>query len=245
MSLTFGVGLVDPLEKLRALFSLSRAMEHVLHQSTFHALRHLFDSLHATVDQAVQSQTLAEFQRRRQEGLRSYVNLLQAISLVAQNEIKEEDFPLMARDSLNHLHDEFVALDIDHLGADAAEQVSFCIFTIKRIFRVLPKMIAPPNSGSDIQRDRELNGMFAEYLLLSHFHLDCVRAILKRRVQVNAQVLGAVLEGLQTGALAYETLRQAMELRATPELELSEDITWDDEDEALLDESENAGSPLA
>jgi len=244
MSLTFGVGFVDPLEKLRALFSLSKAMEHVLRQSAFQAIRHLFDSLHATVDQAVQSQTLEEFQKRRQDGLQSYVNLLQAISLVAQNEIKEEDFPLMARDSLNHLHDEFVALDIAHLGADAAEQVSFCIFTIKRIFKLLPKMIVPPNSASDLQRDRELNGLFAQYLLVSHFHLDCVRAILKRHLEVNPSVLAAVLEGLQAGALAYETLRQAMELRATPELELSEDAIWDDEDEALLNESENAGSSL-
>ena len=142
------------------------------------------------------------------------------------------------------MHDEFVALDIAHLGADAAEQVSFCIFTIKRIFKLLPKMIVPPNSASDLQRDRELNGLFAQYLLVSHFHLDCVRAILKRHLEVNPSVLAAVLEGLQAGALAYETLRQAMELRATPELELSEDAIWDDEDEALLNESENAGSSL-
>jgi hypothetical protein len=245
MSLTFGVGFVDPLEKLRALFSLSKATEHVLRQSAFQAIRHLFDSLHATVDQAVQSQTLEEFQKRRQDGLRSYVNLLQAISLVAQNEIKEEDFPLMARDSLNHLQNEFVALGIAHLGADAAEQVSFCIFTLKRIFKLLPKMIRPPNAQGDLPRDRELNGLFAQYLLVSHFHLDCVSAILKHRIDVSPPVLGAVIEGLQAPALAYETLRQAMELRATPELELSEHVTWDDEDEALLDESENSGSPLA
>jgi hypothetical protein len=245
MSLTSGVGFVGPLEKLRAPFSLSKALEHLLRQSTLNALRYLFDSLHATVDQVVQSQTLEEFQRRRYEALRPYVNLLRAISLVAQNEIEEEDFPLMARDSLNHLHEEFVALNIAHLGAEGAEQVSFCIFTIKRIFKLLPKMIGPPNSESDLLKDRELSGMFAKYLLVSHFHLDCVRAILKRHIDVNPPVLGAVLEGLQAGALAYETLRQAMELRATPELELSEDIIWDDEDETLLDESENAGSPVA
>src|ERR1700722_9748497 len=100
MSLTSGVGFVDRLEKLRAPFSLSKAVVHVLRQSTLNALRYLFDSLHATVDQVVQSQTLEEFQRRRYEALRPYVNLLRAISLVAQNEIEEEDFPLMARDSL-------------------------------------------------------------------------------------------------------------------------------------------------
>src|SRR5260370_41976753 len=117
MSMTIGVGFVDPFEKIRAFFSLSKAAEHVFRQGTLHAVRHLFESLHATVDQAVLSRSLEEFTKRREEALHSYANLIHAISLIAQTEIKEEEFPLLARDSLNHLQEEFVSLGIAHFGS--------------------------------------------------------------------------------------------------------------------------------
>ncbi|HYL76802.1 MAG TPA: hypothetical protein VEU96_21480 [Bryobacteraceae bacterium] len=241
MSMTIGVGFVDPFEKIRAFFSLSKAAEHVLRRGTLHTVRHLFESLHAIVDQAVQSGSLEEFTRRREEAIHSYANLIHAISLIAQTEISEKEFPLLARDSLNCLHQEFVSLGITDLGADAAEQVSFCIFTLKKIFRLLPRLASSPVHDADQSRDRELSIQFVGCILLAHFHLYCTRTVLKHRMEIPPSVMGAVLEGLDASSLAYQTIRQGMELRAVPELGLTDDVVWDDEDQVLLDESEQTG----
>jgi hypothetical protein len=244
MSMTIGVGFVDPFEKLSAFFSVPKAAEYALRQGTLHAVRHLFESLHATVDQAVQSRSLEEFIKRRAEALHSYAKLIHAISLIAQAEIKDEEISSLASASLNQLQEEFRSLGIAQFGSDAAEQVSFCIFTLKRIFRLLPALAASTVNKADQGRDRELSIQFVGCILVSHFHLGCMRTVLENRMEIPPPVMGAVLEGLEASTIAYQTIRQGMELRAVPELGLVDDVVWDDEDKSLLDESEHTGPSL-
>ncbi len=244
MPLAVDSGFVDPFDKLRAFFSVSKVVETALRYNTVNALKHLFDSLQSTVTFAVQCQDAHEFIRRRDKSIVNYAKIVHAISLIADAEVDEEGFALLACDSLTHLHDEFVSWDIAHFGSEATEQVSFCIFTLKRIVKALPRLITSPVSGSEKGTDRQLSIQFVGYMLTCHFHLDCLRTVLRNKLEVSPPVLELIFEGMGSCAMAYATLREGLELRRSSVLALEESAVWDDEDQALLDESERSGTSL-
>jgi hypothetical protein len=241
MPLTLGITFVDPFEKLRVLFSLSASTENALPHSSASALHNLFESIANTVRNTVECEHVDQFTKRRDEALPRYANLIHAISLIVQAEIDEDNFPSLAADSLNHLRDEFVSRDIKHFGSEVAEQTSFCIFTLKRIYRALPKLMGSSVPPEQREQDRELSIHFVAYMLFCHFHVDCLRIILRQRLDVNASVLTSILEGMGACTYAYTTLRQGLELRKSPQLPFADNSEWDDEDQALLDDSERSG----
>jgi hypothetical protein len=241
MPLTLGITFVDPFEKLRALFSLSATTENALPHSSASALHNLFDSIANTVRHTIESEHVDQFTKRRDEALPRYANLIHAISLIVQAEIDEENFSSLAADSLNHLRDEFQSRDIKHFGSEASEQTSFCIFTLKRIYRTLPKLMRLPLAPDLRDHDRGLSIQFVGYMLFCHFHVECLRIILRQRLDVNPSVLTSILDGMGAGSSAYATLRQGLELRKSPELPFGDSTGWDDEDQALLDDSERSG----
>lgn len=238
------VGSIEPVDKLRAFFSFSRTFEAALKHNTVSALHNLFESLQSAVEYTVHSDNLEEFNKRRLDALKSYAKLIRAISLITEVEIDDEQFALIASDSLSHLQQEFVSRGIANFGAESAERIAFCIFTLRRIVKLVPKIVRTPVAEVNRSRDHELSTKFAGYLLFAHFHLDCMRSILLHGTDIHPSVVDAVLQGLQASSLAYATIREGLELRANPELALDETIVLDEEDQALSDESEYAGTPL-
>jgi hypothetical protein len=244
MPITIDATIDGPFENVKAFFSLSKATEHLLRHNTVTALQNIFVSLNSSVEYAVHSDSKDEFHKRRIEAFRSYAKLIRAISLIAETEIEDDKLVLLGWDSLSHLQDEFVSLGIVRFGSEAAEQVSFCIFTLKRTIKLLPRIAHAPVAAQNRQRDRELSARFAEHMLTTHFHLFCMRSIIKHSASIHPAIVDAVLEGLQSSSIAYATLREGLELRANPALSLDDNIVLDEEDQALLDESEHSGSAL-
>jgi len=234
---------IDPCEKLRAIFTVSRTTESTLPSNTVATLHSVFESLQAMVANVVRSVNAEEFSKRRAEALPRYAKLLCAASLIVQADVADETFSNLACDSLEHLHQEFISSGIDHFGSQAAEQVSYCIFTLKRINRRLPRL-STPLLASCHQEDRNLSMRFAVEMLLAHFHLDCLRNLLKHHNYVSSAVVTEVLDGMAACTNAYALLCEGLELRENPRLSLDETAVWDEEDQVLLDESDRTGSPI-
>lgn len=224
---------LDPIERMRALFSLSRATETALAQNSFSALSHLFSSVRSLAAHCVYTCNAEEFSQRRLKALFQYTKLQRAISLIAEVEIDEDDFSDVACDSLNHLHEQFLNKRIVDFSPEATEQVSMCIFTLKRIMR----MLANP-------RGRRQGSRFAGYMALTQFHLDCLYVVLDEKLDIEASVLAAILNGIGACSLAYATLREGPTFGEQSLLPLTDDRMWDEEDQVLLNESEYTGLPV-
>jgi hypothetical protein len=245
LPLALDVG-IEQFERLRAIFAFSSNSEVPFRRNAADALSSIFKSLHTSVAQAVEAKDAGDFQRRRGIALVTYVKLLQACSLITETEINDDDqFAVLACQSLDRLHEDLVSSGIANFGLEAADRVSFTIFTLKRIVRLVPRIATVPAPQGSRDHDRRLSAQFVQSMILSHFHLECLRAILGSRCEVIPAVAEAVLEGLDACQLAYGTLREGLQLRHENELSLSDRIEWDEEDQALLNDAERTGPPAS
>ena len=198
--------------------------------------RLVYAEIDSVVAHLVECVSVEEFRYLRKKVLPPYFKLSLAMSnLVQSTMIDERDHAAIVQEGLTRLEQKFQAEGSLYLGADVNQEAIFSISTLKRAYRWLPRMLSRELPQERVEDDKELAGNFAEYVLYSQFHLDCLRFALRHHKTIASEVSTEILEGLRSSLMAYTCVRRGLELRGfldhkTTELE---NLEWDDEDEML------------
>lgn len=125
------------------------------------------------------------------------------------------------------------------IGLNTAREANFCLDTLRRAHRLVEKLHSRGELPQElVERDRKFSAAFTHSALWAHFHLDCVRIIVKQsKGEVEKLVLDEIMNGARSAVMAYSYARQGLELRNRQESYLVEGAALDAEDQELLEES--------
>jgi len=185
--------------------------------------------------QAASALNAREFEALRKGLFPAYVKLSVALGNVVLAKLDVAELPGIIRASFDALEGELAAKAPSYFGDDTCREIMFSVSTLKSASRWLPKLVAVKVSEDRTAQDMELAQSFTTASVWSHFHLEAIRASLRKSQSIAPDVLQELLEGLRFSVMAYAYARQALDLRDAITARYDEELTvsWDEEDETL------------
>jgi hypothetical protein len=177
------------------------------------------------------AQSAAEFAMLREQYLPNYCQVTAAISSVLRSRLGTRDFSEAAQTSLRAVLENVVRVGPIEFGQDVVNEIDFCVTTMARTYRLVPRLAAEEPRDDAKAADSKLARLCADHVLWFHFHLDCLSYASQRGHRLGPEIVDALVDGLRGAVIAYSAARQAIDLRIRP---VSKSVdTWDDEDAAL------------
>ena len=188
---------------------------------------------------AVSEHTLAGFDMRRKEVFGDYIKSVMALGKLVEVKIPEaSDRASIIEESLAGMASYFKTQAVHRFGPDISDQAVFTVWTVQKIHRLLAKITNSPVLHSEAESDdRKLSREFSVCAWWSLFHLDCLLAAIKHNKSIHPEVLEEIAEGLRSAVDAYCAAKQGLSLRRVAEPVSVEPPEWDEEDQAILDDS--------
>jgi hypothetical protein len=123
------------------------------------------------------------------------------------------------------------------IGEEAVDEALFCLFTLRRTYGVIGRIPVDALPQENLSEDLAIAGELHHWTIVSQLHIDCLRAAFKAKLKLPEQVTAEILDGCRAAVMAYACARRGLDLRdPEPKVDLSK-VIWDEEDEALSNES--------
>ncbi|MBV9296485.1 MAG: hypothetical protein JO145_13025 [Acidobacteriaceae bacterium] len=145
----------------------------------------------------------------------------------------------LTSDSFNELEADIREHALGAFGTEMSERAMFTVWTLRKIADLIP--LIGDSKVADKEgpraRDEEFFNLFLLHALTARFNIDVLRFAMRHSKTIYPDVLPAIDGGLQSVVNAYAWIRQVADLRCPPVEVEHGPVTWDDEDEQLLNES--------
>jgi len=183
------------------------------------------------------TQNARDFLSLREEVWEKYFRLRIALNnVVAAEESDRRILNELTEEALS-AQESFFSSDAVDLGNKGREEVLFCLFTLRRVYKLLDRIytVEPPDQCK--AEDAKYGAIFTRFMSWSALHLDCLITAVDHKISIAPDVTAEILCGLRAIVMAYSCVRQGVELRESSlNLDLSH-VSWDDEDRMLADHS--------
>jgi hypothetical protein len=183
--------------------------------------------------------TVQEFKSLKKEVLPRYVQLSIAATNLVSALVPNAQREALTVEVFAEIERLLQSDGLPAIGEEAVNEALFCLFTLRRAYGVIGRIPidVPPqeNLSEDLATARE----FHHWTIVSQLHFDCLRVAFKAKLQLAKPVISEILDGCRAAVMAYACARRALDLR-DPVLQVDlSNVVWDEEDEALANESTN------
>jgi hypothetical protein len=187
---------------------------------------------------AIEKRTATEFSAACNEVMPKYFAALRAISDIATIVAPHETLELLTNESFSEAEAEFRDHGLAAFGAALRDQAIFTVWTLRKISDLCQRIDSVKLATDLKEPDSEIFRFFIFHTISARFHLHCMRKSMQLGRPMYPEVLDLVINGLRNAVNAYAWARRALDLRLPiPEPELAS-VTWDDEDQSLLNEAD-------
>ena len=202
----------------------------------FKAMAEVSDDL---VLYAISEHTVDGFRSKRDEVLENYIKSVVALSEMIEVIIPQINRAQLFEEAVTGVQSFLRAEALPRFGTDVAEQAVFTAWTMQKTHRVLVKIANSEKLAKKFRtEDRKLSRESSLWALWSLFHLDCLITAIKHDKSIHPEVLEEISDGLRSAVNAYGVAKQGLNLRRQPTEPITiEPAEWDEEDQALLDDS--------
>lgn len=202
-----------PFNKLPSL--AGEAVSERLHEGNANIIRDLRVQLDTTVFRLLMSTHSDEdFKYLRGELFPKYVNLSTALASVAMVEIPfamVEDLSRVAFQNLKATVNQRKGLDMPD---DAWSELDFCLSALIEALRMGPELVRIIRPDHALSRVAELNLEFAQQILWSQMHIDCIFFAMHKHLSPKPEILNELLAGCRHAVMAYSAIKEAIDLCA-------------------------------
>ena len=189
------------------------------------------------VVRAIESRTAEDFRKTSTEVFPQYFAAMQALGQLIRIVVPAPALERLMSESLSELEADFRDLGPSAFGSDLSSRGTFTVWTLRKIMD-LAQEFGSQLPSTDSKADADLTMRFVTYAVWTRFHVDCLAKSMHGKKPIYPEVVPLITNGLRGAVDAYAWIRQAVELRAQQELEPNlAPIPWDQEDEALLEDS--------
>ena len=206
--------------------------------STDEVFRGMSSVLEQQLTDVIQKRTTAEFNAAYAEAFPKYVEVILALSRFAEAVIPSNVVKRLQWEAFCELEGDFREHGIAAFGKSVQEQSLFTIWTLRKINALVRQIVEAKKLDEPMAKtDKEYFVQYMVNTLRANFSLDCLNIALQSECAVYPEVLDELTDGLRSAVNAYAWTRRAAELRAVAPQPVNGPTDWDDEDEALLRES--------
>jgi hypothetical protein len=195
----------------------------------------LSSEIDATVYSLLLCKSVSGFETQRTETFQRYFKLTDAALTLLRAITPGGVFNDLMRESLVLVERIFESRGAQ-FGEKENQEILFCWSSLRRAYRLLPKVAEVPPPDTHADQDKTLAREFNLCIMWSLMHFDCLRLALDKGLTPQRKILDAMVGGCRLSLLAYAAIRSAITLRPVPDEPL-EEIAWDDEDAQLALES--------
>jgi hypothetical protein len=182
------------------------------------------------------SRTIPEFKSLKKDVLPQYVQVSIAATNLVSALVPQSNREGLTREAFSEIERLLQADGPTAIGEEAVNEALFCLFTLRRAYGVVGKIQIAP-SQENLPEDLAMAREFHHWMIVSQLHFDCFRVAFKTRLKLTEPVTREILDGCRASVMAYACARRALDLR-DPQLQADlSNVVWDQEDEALSNES--------
>lgn len=187
---------------------------------------------------AVETRTAGEYIDSQNGSFQTYVQLVVALAGIVSAVVPKDVLSRLTTDSFSELEADIREHALSAFGTEMRERAMFTVWTLRKIADLIP-IIGNKLTDEEAGRacDKEFFNLFLFHALRARFNIDVLRFAMRHSKTIYPDVLPAIDNGLRSAVDAYAWIRQAADLRCPPVQVEHGLVTWDDEDEQLLNES--------
>lgn len=200
-------------------------------------IRNIASVLDELVVCMLEKRTASEFRELRDDVFPKYFDCVRALSDLISVVVPRHVRTQVANESFCELEADFRNQGSAAFGVEVRDQAIFTIWTLRKISNICLRIDEAKVAIKDKKADLEFATQFAFYTLWTRFHLDCLTKSMQVRNAMYPEVLEVVIDGLRAAVNAYAWARRGLVLRMPEVGQPAEQVEWDDEDQALLDEA--------
>jgi len=229
--------IADPGGSLMGLLQVPQAAKSSLAARQAKIADLLTDELEFIARRLLAAPSDEKFRQIREQIFTKYFRLCRAVSNFLESVADETLIAQFVDEAWSNIERDFLVTGPKHLSGNALHDAIFCVSTLRRIQRLLPRVqsVKPPEDMA--VRDKRLEVEFAQALIWSELHLDCLHTAIIRNIRVRPDIESELLAGMRACVTAYALLRESLGLRQKQSL-LTEPLELDEEDRSLLRASE-------
>jgi hypothetical protein len=242
-----GVGLPEiecpvPIVGFRPVGLMGESATHRLPLGSADIVHLILKEMEDVATQSTRARTAEEFNEQRKRLYPEYLSLTKAVSGVVLAKMDQCDRTSlmmslngMLDSSFTELEDEMETHGSMFFAEELHPEIMVSVATLKSAYMTVPRLFSVQIDTSLAEQDKKLGDDFAVAATWTQFHLEGLKAAMKKNLSVMPEVLQELLEGLRMSVMAYSYVRQAVDLRNLLDQRYSKefDVTWDEEDDAL------------
>lgn len=195
---------------------------------------------------AVEQRTEESFRAIRDAAFPQYMQLVISLAGIVSAVVPKDVLARLTAESFSELEADIRDHAVAVVGAEMRDRAMFTVWTLRKIADLIPVIASNHVSKEDDSKDNEIATAFLGHALMARFNIDVLRYAMRHGKALYPVVLPAIDSGLRAVVDAYAWIRQAADLRS-PSIEPEiGPVSWDEEDQELLNESmlDLASEPL-
>lgn len=219
---------------LGAAFESPMDVESNLSRSDERLIKELGSMLDKQLLAALDSRSVLEFAKVREEVWPKYIRALRALSDTVRNMKSEHEIDRRSTVAMADFKTDLEKQRGVRFGNGLTDQAIFTLWTLEKIRSLSFKLVGKPSPeqrGIDLQLNKE----YRLCSLWAQFHMDVVVAAMNFEKTIPGDVQDAICDGLRAVVNTYAIMKEALALRhPRAEEPAAEVLPWDEEDEQLL-----------
>jgi len=198
-------------------------------------VKSLTSQLDQVAERAIDCESAESFIVIRDQLLKRYVDLSQALSHVIFAELDKTALTSIADLVLEMLRERFTTFGEPYFGSEACGEILFSLSTLRTVYRWVGEAAITPIESINFQKDLELAQKAFTNLTITNFCLQALLMAIRRHKRLPCYLFNQFTEGLRGSVMAYSYVRAALDLRKVLDKRYEEElqVSWDEEDEAL------------
>lgn len=217
--------------------SAQRTREQTLAPNVGQLLRGIGEIVDGLVVTAISKTTGEEFREACDDLLQKYLSAVRAFTDLTRIAVPKNTMDALTNESICEEEAEIREHGLSAFGSDVRDQAIFTLWSLRKIHDLCERIDSVLLVEEHLEPDREMYEKFVWHAVSARFHLDCLLKAIQLKKRIYPEVLEIIVDGLRNVVNAYSWARQALDLRAPLPEPTMKPVIWDEEDQALLEET--------
>ncbi len=190
------------------------------------------------IESALESRNADEFSLAQGQIFPKYFETVIAFSKLARIVVPPQTIERITLESFCEMESDIREHALAAFGAEVRDQAIFTVWTLRKLSDICQEINSIPFQCDTKNAEVEFAGKFNFNLIWARFHLECLLKSMQLHRPIYPDVLPIIIDGLRAAVNAYAWARQGLDLRKPHHESEIAPVEWDEEDRALLEESD-------